>query len=880
LFTIAFYAQELPADAGTIKASAGIERDTDSMGPAGDSTVKVIRTEASLTAISSTAPGGLWSSSSTWVGGVVPGAGDDVTISPGSAVVIDTSVTVANLTVGPDVSFNVGVLTFDPSAARVLTVNGDLTVSGLGILATPSTGTVTTHTITVGGNLTNNGILDLSTNSNLVGAGLVFTGASNNTFGGGGSQTNIRTITVNKGTSTTSTLNLTVSNFTVQGSATDTAASGYLTLTNGTFKISGTFTGNHRTFPTASYAIPATAGFWLNDPNYTVAAQTGDAVVSGVLQITTGVYNVGTAATDVLRVASTGGFTGGLITVEGGSLNVSGAMRTGDFFNRSYMQYGGTTTTCIAGNFSPCFDLIANGFGGKLVIQTPAAIQSGTVQDFMGTFASLNGTTVVFGNANTPGTGEFTFSAIGPAGMVGLALEIDTSAGAHTVKAAQGFNPLSLTNVNIGPGGTLDIGGNTINLKGAGFINNGTFKPGPNTHIDLAVEGPADFTFSGTGVVSGAIGFLGIGVGINLILDPGIANIHVREIYMDRSSVTNAYRLTLGNNDALPSTITLSFNSSLDSAPVFDLGTGGQKVVYGILGTTSRDTGNEINPSRQLAGLSAFGGTCCTTVLNITGGDLTVNGPIEYNGIINTGGNKLRHLSGTITTGGFRNYVIGTVVRRFSEVGQTYDFPTGDTKYAPAGVTASSLPSGPAEVAVSGGAPALAGLNPSISAPFHWNIEQSGTMTSKLEFVFINLTNSGSTGLYRAWRSTPSGPVPVAGTASSSTGTVSAPGLVNLTASWGVSERPTPTIISISGSVLASNGVGIRNATVRISGPELPTRTALTGSFGTYSFGGIESGQEYTVFVSAKRNRFTPPSQTIVPNANVTDLNFVANPQE
>ena len=240
LFAIGLYAQELPEADNTVKGA-----------PAG----------ASLTAISSTAPGGLWSAPSTWVGGVVPGAGDDVTISPGSAVVIDTNVTVANLTVGPDVSFNVGVLTFDPFAARALTVNGNLTVSGLGILATPSTGTVTTHTITVGGNLTNNGILDLSTNSNQAGAGLVFTNASNNTFGGGGSQTNIRTITVNKGTTNASTIDLTVSNFTVQGSSTDTPASGYLTLTNGTFKISGTFSGNHRTFPAAAYADFRDGGF-------------------------------------------------------------------------------------------------------------------------------------------------------------------------------------------------------------------------------------------------------------------------------------------------------------------------------------------------------------------------------------------------------------------------------------------------------------------------------------------------------------------------------------------------------------------------------------------------------------------------------------------
>src|SRR5688572_16478084 len=69
---------------------------------------------AFLASISSTGAGGLWSSPSTWAGGVVPGAGDDVTIVGGSAVVIDTDVTVANLTVG-DGTLNPGVLTFDPS---------------------------------------------------------------------------------------------------------------------------------------------------------------------------------------------------------------------------------------------------------------------------------------------------------------------------------------------------------------------------------------------------------------------------------------------------------------------------------------------------------------------------------------------------------------------------------------------------------------------------------------------------------------------------------------------------------------------------------------------------------------------------------------------
>ena len=852
LFATGLYAQELPADKD----------------PAKDS-----RAEASLTAISSTAPGGLWSSPSTWVGGVVPGAGDDVTISAGSAVVIDTDVTVANLTVGPEVSFSSGILTFDPLTARSLTVNGDLTIL-LGILITPTTGTVTTHTITVGGNLTNNGKLDLSTNSNQAGAGLVFTGASNNTFGGSGSETNIRTITVNKGTTNASTIDLTVSNFTVQGSATDTAASGYLTLTNGTFKISGTFSGNHRTFPAASYTIPATAAFWLDNANYTVTAQNGNVVVDGELKLSAGVYNQGTAAANIFK---TGDF-GGRITIDGGTANFAGGMRRPQFPGNSYFQSGGTVTTCIAGNEAPCFDMAAEGSGGSLVIQTPAAVPNESTPDFRGSFivpAATAGTTVRFGNAGTSGTGIFTCN---PFQMPNLA--IDTTSGPHTVKLTTAFFA-ALGSVNIGAGATLDIGNNQeFYMSGDTFINNGTLKVKPTSFVYFSRVGATasvlNVTYSGTGSFSGPINQFLVGAA-SLTLDPGAGGIRARVIRVKTANIVNAGQMTVGLGDATASTIQLDGTAAFDVSPVFDLGTGGQRLIYSLSGT--RTIGPELNPSRELVELSHHESA---DTLTVTGGDLTLNGPLNVTGVIDTGANKINHMSGTAsrfpgpsTTG----YIKGTLVRKFTAGSPSYSFLVGDTHYARAAVQPTSLTTDPTFVSVRAIDATLPGLlEPAVS--HSWAIQQTGTMTSTLELVWDDVDRNPTPANYKMWRSTANLPMSIAASTSFfSLNTVTAQGITDLNSTWGAAVLPPP--ISISGTVMTSNGVGIRNAIVTLSGGGLQNPVNFqTGTFGTYQFQGLPAGGEYTVFVSAKRNRFTPPSQLVSTFSSVSNVNFTANPPE
>jgi hypothetical protein len=167
------------------------------------------------------------------------------------------------------------VLVYSVTTARTLTVGGDVTIAAGGTFQSAASGTVPNHVLSLSGNLTNNGTLDFSTSANSAGAGITFTGATSNTFSGTGGTTDIRTLTINKGTSSANVLEISTSSFTVQGTTTDGATSGFLTLTNGTLKISGTFTGTHRLFSTVGYTIPATAGLLAQQPELHGRGQDG-----------------------------------------------------------------------------------------------------------------------------------------------------------------------------------------------------------------------------------------------------------------------------------------------------------------------------------------------------------------------------------------------------------------------------------------------------------------------------------------------------------------------------------------------------------------------------------------------------------------------------
>ena len=96
---------------------------------------------------------------------------------------------------------------------------------------------------------------------------------------------------------------------------------------------------------------------------------------------------------------------------------------------------------------------------------------------------------------------------------------------------------------------------------------------------------------------------------------------------------------------------------------------------------------------------------------------------------------------------------------------------------------------------------------------------------------------------------------------------------------WGIEFlAPTAAQASISGRVLTSEGLAIRNARVVISGNTLPeARTMTTGSFGYFSFDGLAVGETYVVTVNSRRYTFTVPSRVITLVDNIFDADFIAD---
>ncbi|MEI8114709.1 MAG: hypothetical protein WCI54_13825, partial [Bacteroidia bacterium] len=295
--------------------------------------------------ISSTRIGGNWSNTTTWVGGVVPVTGDEVTIADGAIVTIDTNVqALGSLTIG---RLSSGILQFEADSVRAISVTGILTIKrGSVFRSAPaeSISVITTHSLVVGGSIINNGTIDFSatagiggTTDNASGAGITFTGTSNATFDcTSASLTNLRHpngIILDKGTSAASVLSFFPGKtFQVLSDGTSDAK-GFLSILNGTFNIIGANQFNNPVFDTdGGYTVPITGGFWLGNQNATVTGMEGNVTILGELKISNGIYHVGISGKKSSVIISYGQFrisggniyVAGKLTIEEGGCTISG----------------------------------------------------------------------------------------------------------------------------------------------------------------------------------------------------------------------------------------------------------------------------------------------------------------------------------------------------------------------------------------------------------------------------------------------------------------------------------------------------------------------------------------------------------------------------
>ncbi|SNC68435.1 Por secretion system C-terminal sorting domain-containing protein [Hymenobacter gelipurpurascens] len=603
--------------------------------------------------ISSTATGGNWSDPTTWAGGIVPSAADEVTIVAGATVTVDVAAACASLTIA--------------NTASLLT------------------STTTAYQLQVAGSVTNNGTLDLS-NSATVGTDLRFTGAGSASFTGTGT-TDLQTVSLAKSVRD-DVVDMNLPTLSVKGSA--TTGDGFLITRvgtpladdmTGTLKISGSATISNKVVGgAAGYTLPATGGLWLSNANFTVLGQTGSPTINGLLRISAGTYNVGTASGNSLGFG-----TGALYTQEGGTVNIAGRLNTANAI--TFTMSGGDLNVVTVGNASASsfsFSLSNNTAantqtisGGTITLVQPNTNAAIVAADYyvLGSMTATGGTLRIGTGATTaPATGQATFRLAGNA--PGLLIDGTTTAKTALLAAqlvVRGNTVVQATS-------TLDLNGFLLLQAGPTFTNNGTFTANTSASGStipgsrLYFQSSAAQTLNGTGTFTSPIRqitFENTGGGVTIA-----APIAATSVAMFTGNVLGANNLTIGGGNPVFNSIQYGVTGStttagnFDVAPAFNLGSGALQLIYAPE-TAPRTTGFEIPASRAVDVIT----------MSNPAGVVVAGGNIQVAGVSNA---SVLLSNGIITTSPSNTLIIGAGAGDFP-VGSALSYVKG-----PLGITVNS----------------------------------------------------------------------------------------------------------------------------------------------------------------------------------------------
>jgi hypothetical protein len=648
---------------------------------------------------------GNWSSPSTWGGNPIPSAGDDVIISGGFSVSVDVpNATCLSVQLGGSVlGTGTGTLTFTGGSQLTVlgVVNvgpfnnngtaGSLSMAGGGTLLcdglivgrlgtwTAGTGTIVFtatnsipndnnvdfNNLTVSGgtttltrNVTVAGDLVIGTGATLNGGAntLTFSGnwTNNGTFSGNtgtvtfsrnGNQTiagtginNFNLVRVNMGTSIGNTLEVVASQF--------NAPDAFLTITNGTFKMSGTFAFSNSFFVGPIYNIQPTSGFWVNNPNVTVTPQAGGISVRGLLRLTAGTYNVGTAVDHSLDYVA-----GSTIIVEGGTLTIAGRLtRNNATATTAYTQSSGTVTVVAQGSTDPVFggfDLGAVGSsftmsGGTIVVRNATSAPADFVN--ASSVANVTGGTLQIGDASTANGQVIRIQSARPIGN----LFVSNATAQATKPTAQLLSSATIVgDLTLQPGTTLNANGLNISV-GGNWLDNGTFTTGGNS-----------VTFNGSGAQS--IARTGGETFNSLVVSKsgGVLTLN--------NSVTVGNLFSLSSGTVAVGSSTLLLNGTVSGGGVLTSGSAGtvsyaqssdgQAILAGTYGNLTFSNFNKVLPTSGTIGVAGLFDAGSATGHTVTGSSFDFNGggqtipPFSYNNLT-LSGSGIKTGSGNLTVAG------------------------------------------------------------------------------------------------------------------------------------------------------------------------------------------------------------------------------------
>mgnify|MGYP005842921819 CR=1 FL=1 len=702
-------------------------------------TVLLLGSTNAWSATITTAASGNWSSTSTWTGGAVPTATDDISIGA-HTITIDQNVTINNITftgAGAIQPASTGTYTITVTGNVDLTNLGDIVYSnGTGRLNIVFAGTAAqTVTLVEAADGTNGfNVNDLTFNNGTsvtflgnfgqyVYGDLTLVGNATVTVGAYNAGKTLTVHGINSTITVPTTASLTLSNVQIANTATNVTMTGSATV-SGTFTVAagGKFDQTSGTI-TMNQDIAAGAAIIVNTGQtdvagaeylkfYNLTIDDGAAITLG-----TSFTVKGNLTWDMTTAANT--MTNGYIVFKNTAtpnnpktINLTGNDAS-DYFNNILIDDGSYVTTAssfiIAGTTN-AFEVVGSGsfkatagnitFSGATANITTSSLSTCEFFDLQfdatATAATTSSDFTILGDLIDVGSGVFTASAPSTITFKNIANRNITSAGADnsfTFNNIKVFNGSSITtsgafdvvitgNIEVENGATADLSTDAIVLSGTTqIVNNGTLTFGDIT-LSGNVTTESDFNVTGTLSIAGSI----IASGNSTITFGGItpfATATANNCKLQNVKFTAAAAFA-ANSFAVKGDFYSSNNTTQSSgASVTFNGTSQQKILSDgsstiILGTLILD-----NPQ----GLKLFE----NITLNTTGAATITftNGNIDLNG------------SYTITMSGAAPQISGeTYDRTFINTGigagtiTTLAIPFGNAVLAGLGVSSTTGPSG------------------------------------------------------------------------------------------------------------------------------------------------------------------------------------------